>query len=94
MPQRIWLVLLHKVQFLLFSKDGGGRSSDEHIIEKSTILRTKYHHEKVMAGRGYNISELLGPYGPQLEGKSHFLRIKFSPRLRYAATYGYLPMDK
>ena len=47
-----------------------------------------------MAGRGYNISELLGPYGAQLEGKSHLLRIKFSPRLRYAATYGYLPMDK
>ena len=44
----------------------GGRSSDQHITENSNFLRKINHDGKVMADRGFNISETLGTYGAQL----------------------------
>ena len=48
------------------SEGWGGRSSDQHITENSNFLRKINHDDKVMADRGFNISEKLGTYGAQL----------------------------
>ena len=39
------------------SEGWGGRSSDQHITENSNFLRKINHDDKVMADRGFNISE-------------------------------------
>ena len=48
------------------SEGWGGRSSDQHITENSNFLRKIYRDDKVMADRGFNISEALGTYGAEL----------------------------
>ena len=48
------------------SQGWGGRSSDQHITENSDFLRNINHDDKIMAVRGFNISETLGTYGAQL----------------------------
>ena len=48
------------------SEEWGGRSSDQHITENSNFLRKINHDDKVMADRGFNISETLGTYCAQL----------------------------
>ena len=60
----IGITLQGSISFI--SQGWGRRSSDQHITENSDFLRNINHDGKIMADRGFNISETLGTYGAQL----------------------------
>ena len=60
----IGITLEGSISFI--SQGWGGRSSDQHITENSDFLRNINHDDKIMADRGFNISETIGTYGAQL----------------------------
>ena len=64
------------------SEGWGGRSNDQHITENSNFLRKINHDDKVMADKGFNISETLRTYGAQFVIPS-FTRGKKQLNLEY-----------